>query len=235
VLIFSEIRADHTVDGLKVEFKPRPIWEPYLEAVLARQRQEQTPSTPALSGRRDSNPRQVPDAWRRWLRTVASWSARHDTEAQRGGGRVMSRKTRASDEHTRRGHNSKAGLALAALGDGGGRVAAGSRPDAAWVRGAYRAAARRQDRPRRARAPGELSQHVSQVGSLTTMRWSRHSVRIVRTQAAWKAPHPIGRSLLFQQEFQGCHDRQRDYEVEIARRGEFEEDTSTLGPRRWAL
>ena len=40
-LIFSEIRADHTVDGLKLEFRPKPIWEPYVEAVLARQRQEQ--------------------------------------------------------------------------------------------------------------------------------------------------------------------------------------------------
>jgi hypothetical protein len=38
-MIFSEIRADHTVDGLKIEFRPRPVWEPYVEAVLARQRQ----------------------------------------------------------------------------------------------------------------------------------------------------------------------------------------------------
>lgn len=38
-MIFSEISADHTVDGLKVEFRPKPIWEPYVEAVLARQRQ----------------------------------------------------------------------------------------------------------------------------------------------------------------------------------------------------
>ena len=40
-IIFSEIRADHTVDGLKIEFRSNPIWEPYVEAVLARQRQEQ--------------------------------------------------------------------------------------------------------------------------------------------------------------------------------------------------
>ena len=40
-MIFGEIRADHTVDGLKIKFRPRPIWEPYVEAVLARQRQEQ--------------------------------------------------------------------------------------------------------------------------------------------------------------------------------------------------
>ena len=38
-MIFSEIRADHTVDGLKIEFRPKPIWEPYVEAVLARQEQ----------------------------------------------------------------------------------------------------------------------------------------------------------------------------------------------------
>jgi hypothetical protein len=47
-MIFSEIRADHIVDGLKIEFRPKPIWEPYVEAVLARQRQEQTAS-PAVS------------------------------------------------------------------------------------------------------------------------------------------------------------------------------------------
>jgi site-specific DNA recombinase len=40
-MIFSEIRADHTADGLKIEFRPKPIWEPYVEAVLARQKQEQ--------------------------------------------------------------------------------------------------------------------------------------------------------------------------------------------------
>jgi hypothetical protein len=31
--------SSHTVDGLKIEFRPRPVWEPYVEAVLARQRQ----------------------------------------------------------------------------------------------------------------------------------------------------------------------------------------------------
>jgi hypothetical protein len=38
-MLFSEIRADHTANGLSIEFKARPIWEPYVEAVLARQRQ----------------------------------------------------------------------------------------------------------------------------------------------------------------------------------------------------
>ncbi len=50
-LIFSEIRADHTVDGLKIEFRPRPVWEPYVEAVLARQRQEH-PMSPVTTSER---------------------------------------------------------------------------------------------------------------------------------------------------------------------------------------
>jgi hypothetical protein len=51
-MIFSEIRADHTVDGLKIEFRPKPIWEPYVEAVLARQRQEQDTVTPVTTSER---------------------------------------------------------------------------------------------------------------------------------------------------------------------------------------
>jgi hypothetical protein len=51
-LIFSEIGADHTVDGLKIEFRPRPAWEPYVEAVLARQRQEQDTLTPVTTSER---------------------------------------------------------------------------------------------------------------------------------------------------------------------------------------
>jgi hypothetical protein len=38
-MLFSEICADHTPNGLSIAFKARPIWEPYVEAVLARQRQ----------------------------------------------------------------------------------------------------------------------------------------------------------------------------------------------------
>jgi hypothetical protein len=38
-MLFSDIRADHTVNGLNIEFRAKPIWEPYVEAVLARQRQ----------------------------------------------------------------------------------------------------------------------------------------------------------------------------------------------------
>ena len=51
-IIFSEIRADHTDDGLKVEFRPRPIWEPYVEAVLARRRQEEIPSPVVITSER---------------------------------------------------------------------------------------------------------------------------------------------------------------------------------------
>ncbi|HEY8759035.1 MAG TPA: hypothetical protein VIN74_11115 [Candidatus Limnocylindria bacterium] len=36
-LIFTEIRADHTPDGLKVAFMPRAAWARYVEAVLAKQ------------------------------------------------------------------------------------------------------------------------------------------------------------------------------------------------------
>ncbi|MDQ2912652.1 MAG: hypothetical protein M3T56_05290 [Chloroflexota bacterium] len=52
-MIFSEIRADHTENGLRIEFKAKPIWEPYVEAVLARQRQvEDNPPTVITSERK---------------------------------------------------------------------------------------------------------------------------------------------------------------------------------------
>jgi hypothetical protein len=51
-MIFSEIRADHTVDGLKIEFRPKPIREPYVEAVLARQRQGQDAPAPVTTSER---------------------------------------------------------------------------------------------------------------------------------------------------------------------------------------
>ena len=51
-IIISEIRADHTDEGLNVEFRPRRIWEPYVEAVLARQRQEQVPSPAVITSER---------------------------------------------------------------------------------------------------------------------------------------------------------------------------------------
>jgi hypothetical protein len=38
-MIFSEIRADHTTNGLSIEFEAKPIWEPQVEALLARQQQ----------------------------------------------------------------------------------------------------------------------------------------------------------------------------------------------------
>ncbi len=39
-LIFSEIRANHTPDGLKGEFLPRAAWAPYVDVVLARPKKE---------------------------------------------------------------------------------------------------------------------------------------------------------------------------------------------------
>ena len=46
-IIFTEVRADHTL-----EFRPRPIWEPYVEAVLARQRQERDALIPVTTSER---------------------------------------------------------------------------------------------------------------------------------------------------------------------------------------
>jgi hypothetical protein len=51
-MILVEIRADHTVDGLRIEFRPKPIWEPYVEAVLARHRQEQATSPAVTTAKR---------------------------------------------------------------------------------------------------------------------------------------------------------------------------------------
>jgi hypothetical protein len=51
-MIFSEIGADHTADGLKIEFRPGPVWEPYVEAVLARQRQALDTLTPVTTSER---------------------------------------------------------------------------------------------------------------------------------------------------------------------------------------
>ena len=56
-MIFSEIRADQTEDGLKIEFRPKPIWEPHLEAVLARQKQ-----APDRSGAVTTSERKTGDA-----------------------------------------------------------------------------------------------------------------------------------------------------------------------------
>ena len=51
-MIFSEIRADHTADGMMIEFKAKPVWEPYVEAVLAAQRREQIPSPTVTTSER---------------------------------------------------------------------------------------------------------------------------------------------------------------------------------------
>jgi hypothetical protein len=48
-MIFVEIRADHTADGLKVEFRARAAWEPYVQAVLATQEQEGKDPSPVTT------------------------------------------------------------------------------------------------------------------------------------------------------------------------------------------
>jgi hypothetical protein len=37
-LVLTEIRADHVEVSIVVTFKPRPEWEPYVDAVLVRKR-----------------------------------------------------------------------------------------------------------------------------------------------------------------------------------------------------
>jgi hypothetical protein len=51
-MIFGEIHTVHTVDGLKIELRPRPVWEPYVVAVVARRRQEQDILTPVTASER---------------------------------------------------------------------------------------------------------------------------------------------------------------------------------------
>jgi len=51
-MLFNEIRADHTVNGLNVEFRVKPIWEPYVEALLARQRQVVDKPPPVITSER---------------------------------------------------------------------------------------------------------------------------------------------------------------------------------------
>ena len=48
-MIFAEIRADHTSDGLNVQFKARATWEPNIEAVLATQRQAPNDLAPLVT------------------------------------------------------------------------------------------------------------------------------------------------------------------------------------------
>ena len=48
-MIFAEIRADHAPDGLKVEFRSRAAWEPYVEAVLVTQKQQEKGSAPVTT------------------------------------------------------------------------------------------------------------------------------------------------------------------------------------------
>ena len=70
-MIVSEIDADHIVDGLKIEFRPRPVWEPYVEAVLARKRQGlDAPATVTTSERKTRFELATPSLARRCATTA---------------------------------------------------------------------------------------------------------------------------------------------------------------------
>ncbi len=72
-MIFSEIGADHTVDGSKIEFRPRPVWEPYVEAVLARQRQGLDTLTPVTSSERKTRVKHAEVVTARLVQDERGW------------------------------------------------------------------------------------------------------------------------------------------------------------------
>ncbi len=72
-MIFSEIGADHTVDGLKIEFRPRPVCEPYAEAVLARQRQGLETLTPVTTSERKTGVKHAEVVTTRLARDERGW------------------------------------------------------------------------------------------------------------------------------------------------------------------
>ena len=51
-LVFSEIRPITSSMGPRIEFRPLQVWEPYIEAVLARQRQAQDTLAPVTTSER---------------------------------------------------------------------------------------------------------------------------------------------------------------------------------------
>ncbi len=72
-MIFSEIGADHAVDGLKIEFRPRPVWEPYVEAVLARQRQAQDTPVPLTTSERKTGVKHAEVVTTRLVQDERGW------------------------------------------------------------------------------------------------------------------------------------------------------------------
>jgi hypothetical protein len=72
-MIFSEIGADHTVDGLKIEFRPRPVWEPQVEAVLARQRQVLDTLTPVITSERKTGVKHAEVVTARLVQDERGW------------------------------------------------------------------------------------------------------------------------------------------------------------------
>jgi hypothetical protein len=72
-MIFSEIRADHTEDGLKIEFRPKPIWKPRVEVVLARQRREQTASPAVTTSERKTGVKHADVVTARLVQDERGW------------------------------------------------------------------------------------------------------------------------------------------------------------------
>jgi len=86
----SEIRGVHTVNGLKIEFKPRPIWEPYVEAVPARQRQEQSPSPTYHFGAEDGTQTRDHHLGPRWPQRELRTHRENTRPARRTPSRLLS-------------------------------------------------------------------------------------------------------------------------------------------------
>ena len=69
-LVFAEVSADHTAENVLVQLKPRPMWEPYVEAVLARQK------APGSAASADTTPERKTGLYGRGVATV--WLAQDE-------------------------------------------------------------------------------------------------------------------------------------------------------------
>jgi hypothetical protein len=72
-IIFSRSALIRATKGSRFEFRPRPIWEPYVEAVLARQRQEQNPSPAATTSERKTGVKHTEVITARLLQDERGW------------------------------------------------------------------------------------------------------------------------------------------------------------------
>ena len=57
----------------RAEFRPKPIWEPYVEAVLARQRQEQDTLTPVTTSERKTGVKHAEVVTARLVQDERGW------------------------------------------------------------------------------------------------------------------------------------------------------------------